>query len=59
MFYLMFALFFTVYLLAGYFTPLEFSSTGAALSVALILANLYMFFKSRKTAKDKQESHRS
>ncbi|MBP2005364.1 hypothetical protein [Halobacillus andaensis] len=55
----MFALFFTVYLLAGYFTPLEFSSTGAALSVALILANLYMFFKSRKTAKDKQESHRS
>ncbi|MCP3028056.1 hypothetical protein [Halobacillus sp. A5] len=48
MFYLMFALFFALYLLVGYFTPLEFSSVGVALSIAMILGNLYMFFKSRK-----------
>ncbi|WP_173915570.1 hypothetical protein [Halobacillus sp. Marseille-Q1614] len=47
MFYLLFALFFALFLVAGYFTPLEITSTGAALAIAFIIANLYMYFKNK------------
>ncbi|MFQ3545431.1 hypothetical protein Q7A53_15210 [Halobacillus rhizosphaerae] len=51
MFYLAFALLFTCYLIAGYFTSLDISTVAATLSVALILVNLYMFVKERNNKK--------
>ncbi|WP_205439393.1 hypothetical protein [Halobacillus ihumii] len=52
MFYLLFAAFFVIYLIAGYVTPLELSAFAVVLSVALICSNLYMFFKNRKQEKE-------
>ncbi|WP_179134008.1 hypothetical protein [Halobacillus massiliensis] len=53
MYYLLFALFFSLFLVAGYVTPLNLSSTGAALAIAFIIANLYMFVKDRRNKKSR------
>ncbi|MFC7062055.1 hypothetical protein ACFQIC_09300 [Halobacillus seohaensis] len=56
MFYLVFAFFFLLYMLAGVFTPLELTPLGMSLSIALIIGNLYMFVKKRKEAKSHDSS---
>ncbi|MFC7321827.1 hypothetical protein [Halobacillus campisalis] len=56
MFYLMFALFFIIFLVAGYFTPLEITSVGASLAIAMIIGNLFMYVKTKKKIKNKKTS---
>ncbi|MCP3031486.1 hypothetical protein LF817_09010 [Halobacillus sp. A1] len=52
MFYLLFALFFIIFLVAGYFTPLEITSVGASLAIAMIIGNLFMYVKTKKENKE-------
>ncbi|RWZ59045.1 hypothetical protein EQV77_08835 [Halobacillus fulvus] len=55
MFYLLFALFFTGYVLIGWFTDfVELSSFAMMISIAFVFGNIYMFFKEQRNKK-KQE----
>lgn len=56
MIYIIFALFFTGYVLLGWFTDIvELSSIGVIISIAFIFGNIYMYFKERKEVKEQME----